>query len=267
MLFASMETKLLTGIVQSGGPGSVNVKALPNVPVTVYEATDRHPLPVGTATTDAEGRFELHMERDKSERIFYASAAVREGVRLVTIIGSELQDDKPAWTITINELTTVAAAFSMAQFIKKDEIGGDAFGLRIASMMNDNLASPGSGASSEVLLKSPNSDETNSLRSTRSLANLLAACVRDVPNALANLFALTTPPHGGTAPTNTFEAMVNIARYPSNNVHDIFKQSRAVDVYSPALKLAPDAWTIAVKVNDSGSDQYLIAGPGNIALA
>jgi len=261
-----METKLLTGIVQSGEPGNANVEPLPNVTVTVYEATDQDPLPVGTAKTDGKGRFELHMERDKSERIFYATAKVREGVRLVTIIGSALQDDKPAWAITINELTTVAAAFSMAQFIKKDEIGGDAFGLRIASMMNDNLASPQSGASSEVLLKSPNSDETNSLRSTRSLANLLAACVRDVPNALANLFALTTPPHGGTAPANTFEAMVNIARYPSNNVHDIFKQSRAVDVYSPALKLAPDAWTIAVKVNDSGSDQYLIAGPGNIAF-
>ncbi len=86
-----METKLLTGTVQSGGPGSANVKPLPNVPVTVYEATDREPLRVGTATTDAEGRFELHMERDKSERIFYATAKVREGVELVTIIGPALQ--------------------------------------------------------------------------------------------------------------------------------------------------------------------------------
>src|SRR5437016_12350307 len=97
-------------------------------------------------------------------------------------------------------------------------------------------------------MKSADSNENNSMRSTRSLANLLAACVRDVPNALANLFALTTPPHGGTAPTNTFEAMVNIARYPSNNVHDILKQSRAVDVSSPALTIAPDAWENAVEV-------------------
>ncbi len=69
MLFASMETKLLTGIVQSGAPGSAKVKALPNVPVTVYEATARDPLPVGTATTDAEGRFEL--SRDLSVYVLF----------------------------------------------------------------------------------------------------------------------------------------------------------------------------------------------------
>lgn len=97
MLCASMETKLLTGIVQSGEPGSLSVKPLPNVPVTVYEATARDPLEVGTATTDAEGRFETLTEQDTSDRIFYATAAVREGIRLVTIIGSALQDDKPAW--------------------------------------------------------------------------------------------------------------------------------------------------------------------------
>lgn len=299
MLFASMETKLLTGIVQSGEPGSANVKPLPSVPVTVYEATAQDPLPVGTATTDAEGRFELHMESDKSERIFYATATVREGVELVTIIGPALHDNKPAWitasppdaasradaktpsntaaesdehspgntaSITINELTTVAAAFAMAQFIQNNGIGGDAFGLQIASLMNDNLASPRSGASSEVLLTPPNADESNSLRSTRSLANLIAACVQNVPNAVTNLFTLTIPPYGGSAPTSTFQALVNIARYPANNVADIYTQSQALEAYSPPLESKPDAWTLAVKVNDTGLDKFLFAGPGNIAF-
>src|SRR5437870_2128141 len=94
-----METKLLNGIVQSGEPSSANVKSLPNVPVTLYEATAQDPLQVGTATTDAEGRFELHMESDKSERIFYATATVGEGIELVTIIGPALQYDRPAWII------------------------------------------------------------------------------------------------------------------------------------------------------------------------
>src|SRR5205807_400737 len=107
---------------------------------------------------------------------------------------------------------------------------------------------------------------TNSLRSMRSLANLIAACVDRVPDAATKLFEYTTPPYGGKAPTNTFEAMFNIARYPANNVIDIYHLSKKVDTYSPALSSAPDAWTIAVKVNDSGSDKYLIAGPGNIAF-
>jgi sugar lactone lactonase YvrE len=295
-----METKLLTGIVQSGEPGSANLKALPGVPVIVYEATAQEPLPVGTATTDAEGSFELPMEQNQSERIFYAVATVEDGVELIAVIGHWLQSDKPAWntaspseaasgaaantqsdtaaesseqsndktaSITINELTTVAAAFSMAQFIQNGAIGGDGLGLQLASLMNDNLVDKRTGASSAVLLNPPNADETNSLRSTRSLANLLAACVNNVPDALSNLFAVTTPPVGGAPPTNTFEALFNIARYPFNNVNEIYTQSQAWDAYSPSLDSAPaDAWTIAVKVNDTGSINHLFGGPANIAF-
>jgi len=296
-----METKLLIGIVQSGGPASSNVKPLSGVKVTVYEAmaTATESLPIGTATTDAKGMFEITMERDQSQRIFYATAVVNENVELVTIIGSALQGDKPAWItalppgarrdegakasssstgesdehspwdtayITINELTTVAAAFAMAQFIENGAIGGDAFGLQLASLMFENLVDRKNGASSEVLLSPPNADQTNSLRSTRSLANLIAACVHNFPDAATKLFEYTTPPYGGSAPTNTLEAMFNIARYPANNVIDIYNLSKAAETYSPALGAFPDAWTLAVKVNDSGDDDFLFGGPANIAF-
>ena len=301
ILSAPMETKLLIGIVQSGGPASSNVKPLSGVTVTVYEATATATAPttIGTATTDAKGRFEITMERDQSQRIFYATAVVNENVKLVTIIGSALQGDKPAWItafppgarrdegakasdesttkadehsswdtafITINELTTVAAAFSMAQFIEKGAIGGEAFGLQIASLMFENLVDRKNGASSEVLLSPPNADQTNSLRSTRSLANLIAACIHNVPDAAARLFEYTTSPWGGGAPTNTFEAMFNIARYPWNNVTEIYHESKAAETYSPPLAAPPDAWTLTVKVNDSGNDDFLFSGPGNVAF-
>ena len=58
-------------------------------------------------------------------------------------------------------------------------ISGNSFGLQIAAGMNDNIVASATGQSSSVLLNSPNADQTNSLRSTRSLANLLAACVED----------------------------------------------------------------------------------------
>lgn len=306
-----MEEKVLSGIVQSGGFDSANVETLPDVPVTVYEATatPTAPTTIGTTKTDHNGKFELRMPSDQTERVFYAVATVNENVELVTIVGSQLQYDKPAWItaspphvdsdaaagptadassktpstngvadeygpydrayITINELTTVAAAFSMAQFIEKGMIGGDAFGLQIASLMNDNLVDKKNGVSSEVLLSPPNADQTNSLRSTRSLANLIAACVHNVPDAVTKLFEYTTPPppYGGEPPSNTFEAMFNIARYPANNVDNIYKLSKEADeTYSPALTKVPDAWTLAVKVNDSGNDDFLFSGPGNIAF-
>lgn len=285
-----METKLLNGIVQSGGDNKAT--PLTNVSVTVYEATAQQPTIVGTATTDEYGVFKIEMELDKSDRIFYAVATVSPDVQLVTIIGSALQYDRPAWItasppdigsdsaaaeadehgpgntayLIINELTTVAAAFSMAQFIQNGVIGGDAFGLQIASLMTDNLVQKISGTSSDVLMDPPNGDETNTLRSTRSLANLIAACINDVPDAVKNLFKFTTPPHGGAAPTNTFEAMVNIARYPAHNVSCVFLESQKADAYWPALRAMPDAWTLAVKVNDTGSKDFPFGGPANVAF-
>jgi hypothetical protein len=79
----------------------------------------------------------------------------------------------------VNELTTVAAGYSLAQFYETGVISGNSFGLRIAAGISDDIVTPATGESSPILLSSPNADETNSLRSTRSLANLLVACVNN----------------------------------------------------------------------------------------
>ncbi|HEY0380268.1 MAG TPA: hypothetical protein VGC87_25365 [Pyrinomonadaceae bacterium] len=253
-----METHFLTGIVQSG----VATSALPlaDALVTLYEATENAPLELGSAKTDATGSFSLDTSRTTSDSIFYATASLDGGVQLGAVIGLSL----PA-SITINELTTVAAAFSMAQFAGNGVIAGNAFGLRIASGMTENLVSLLTGDSSEVLLSSPNGDETNSLRSTHALANLIAACVQKLPCAAATLFVLTTTPDGA-APSDTFQALVNIARHPANNVVGLYTQTKTLEVYLPSLQTIPDAWTIAVKVNDSGSDEMLFGGPANIVF-
>ena len=145
-------------------------------------------------------------------------------------------------------------------------IAGNSFGLQIAARMNDNIVASATGESSPVLLNSPNADQTNSLRSTRSLANLLAACVND-PDVTASLFELTTPP-GGLQPHNTVEALANLARDPGQNVDGIYALTLLSDLYSPPLVEIPDAWTVTVKVNDSGSDEadLLFGGPGNLAF-
>src|SRR5205814_9854258 len=119
------------------------------------------------ATTDASGRFTIPYRKSNSSSIFFLKADVGDGVEFVTILGSNLPG-----AVTINELTTVAASYSMAQFYRTGVISGNSFGLQIAAGMNDNIAACATGESSPVLLNSPNADQTNSLRSTRSLANL-----------------------------------------------------------------------------------------------
>jgi hypothetical protein len=248
----------LTGTVQSGGTG--DVRPLQGVHVTAYEATADAPRVVGSADSDAGGRFTIPISDPAADAIVYLGAAVSPGVQLVTIVGPQIGGG----SFTINELTTVAAAYSMAQFTENGAIAGNAFGLRIAAGMNDNLVSPATGQSSEVLLASPNGDETNSLRSTRALANLVAGCVRGQPGALDTLLALATTPWG-ERPGDTFQALANIARNPGQNVGEIYAQALATELYQPTLQAAPDAWTLAVKVNDSGDDEFLFGGPANIA--
>src|SRR5881397_2786175 len=254
---SSANPKSLSGVVQTGGTSSS--QPLANVNATLFEATAGLPTALGQATTDASGRFTIRYTRNTSQSIFFVTADVGQGVEFVSILGPNL----PA-SVTINELTTVAASYSMAQFYRSGVIAGNSFGLQIATGMNDNIVTSATGQSSPVLLNSPNADQTNSLRSTRSLANLLAACVND-PDVTVSLFDLTTPP-GGLPPHNTAEALANLARDPGQNVDGIYALTLLSDLYAPPLLTMPDAWTVTVKVNDSGDDSILIGGPGNLAF-
>jgi len=235
---SSASPKSLRGVVQTGGTSSS--QPLPNVHVTLFEATTGQPTTLGEATTNASGRFSIRYTRGTSHSIFFVQAGVGQGVEFITILGPNLPT-----SVTVNELTTVAASYSMAQFFRTGVISGNSFGLQIAAGMNDNIVVSATGESSPVLLNSPNADQTNSLRSTRSLANLLAACVND-PDVTAILFDLTTPP-GGLPPHNTAEALANLARDPGQHVDGIYALTLLSNLYAPPLVSIPDAWTVTVR--------------------
>ncbi|HEX7809379.1 MAG TPA: hypothetical protein VF608_11655, partial [Thermoanaerobaculia bacterium] len=248
----------MNGIVQSGGMSALQITPMGGAQVTLYEATSSTPNVIGTATSNADGTFTIATSSDTSTSIFYATATIGEGVTLMTIIGPALHD-----SITLNELTTISAAYCAAQFLVGAEIQGDSFALSIVAMMNANVVNIANGTSSAVLTSSPNADETNALRLTRSLGNFFATVVKG--RELAMFYKLATP-SSGVVPTNTIEALGNIARQPARNVGGIYLQSKTAKVYHPALESQPDAWTIAVKVNDSGNDDSMFGGPGNLAF-
>jgi hypothetical protein len=117
-----------------------------------------------------------------------------------------------------------------------------------------------------VLLASPNADETNSLRLTRSLANLLAASVTS--RGVAASFLALTKPSRGPVPQSTAQALANLARDPAQNAEQIYRLTTRAQAYDPPLARTPDAWTVVVKVNDSGDDDpdALVGGPGNLVF-
>ncbi len=241
----------ISGVVQSGSSAP---QSIANAHVTIYRADLSSATPIGEAETDSSGRFYIYIPPEKRAQAtsFYAIARIGNA-KLATILGGNILP-----SITINELTTVSAAYSMAQFFNGGQIFGKELGLKIASGMNDNLVSPVGGNLSTVILSSPNADQTNTKRSLNNLANLIAPCVRNVANACSTLFGLTTI--DTVAPTNTLDALLNIAHNPTNNLGTIYTQSGLPSIYTPLLTSQPDAWTLAVKFNNSGNLNYLIGG-------
>jgi hypothetical protein len=254
---SSLYAATISGTIQSGGT-SFSVP-LRNVNVALFEATTGTPNLLAQARSDSFGHFLITSPKDSSASIFFMTADVDVGVQFVAVLGPHLPS-----SVTINELTSVAASYSMAQFYQTGVISGGSFGLRIAAGMNNNLVGVTAGSSSPVLLNSPNADETNSLRTTRALANVLVACVNS-RGVTAELLALTRPARG-RRPQNTAEALADLARDPAQNVTQISRLAKLYSYYSPALTNAPDAWTVTVKVNDSGDDSQLIAGLGNLVF-
>lgn len=260
----------MIGIVQSGGTPDATppveggqIVPLEGFRVTLHLATDETTQPVGSAVSDGDGRFSISTS-SAEEGLYYVVAESWSGrampVRFLALLGPTLPE-----SIVVNELTTVAGVYAAAQILDGDKISGSGAALRAAAAMARNLVSVSTGQPSPVMTSSPNADETNSLRSLRSLANLLAPVIRQPRNPDPLLFELATPPGGGQ-PADTLEAIHAIALNPANNVGKLFAQSTALEVFRPALRQRPDAWTLVVKVNDSGDDQILFGGPANVVF-
>lgn len=250
---ASISGSLFTGSGFSGAP-------LVAVPITLYLLGPSDPLPIASTLSDSTGHFELSVANTTHSGSYYINAAVGKGIDLTALIGPRL----PTADITVNEKSSVSAAYALAQFSRSGKVKGSSSQLTIASKMVANLVDLGAGTSSSVLTVSPNGNESISLRTLQSLSNLLAAIVKN--HSLALRFFSLTRNEQGVAPTSTSAAFSNLAREPSQNVKRIFKLSRLGQAYPKALKSSPDAWVIAIKVNSSGDPSRLIGGVGNIAF-
>ncbi len=230
--------------------------------VTLYRAgadPGSGAVALGTAPTNPGGFFNIsYTPPPEPDAVLYLVAdGPQPGIRLATVLGT---GDFPS-NATINERTTVATAYAMAQFIDGAEIGGNDPGVKNASLTLRNLVNLSSGQVGTVLGSPPNGSQTSTKRAFNSLACMLAACVRE-PAAGPLLFTLATPP-GGLAPDDTLQAAVNIAHFPWQNTAALWAFSLTVNVYQPALDLAPQSWVLAIKYVGNGHE---FDGAGNMAF-
>lgn len=169
--------------------------------------------------------------------------------------------------VMINEQTTVAAVAAFSQFLDSTgtKIGTsstNATGLNNASAVAFDFIDPNANG----LVPSDQLPTNVKVPTTlfNSLANLVANCVNsaggvagDTSNC-GNLFSAATPP-GGTAPTNTAQAVLDIVRNPTNNVSTLYNLTTASTVFSPVLGGTPNDLALYLQYQPSTANVFGLA--------
>ena len=198
-----------------------------NSTVTLYSASAGQPTQLGQATSSADGAFSIGYAAPADAVLYLLASGGRPAatkatadnpaIVLMSLLGSAVPD-----SVTINELTTVASAFTAARFIANGSISGNPLGLRIAGGNTPNLVDPATGGWGKVLLDPINSTQTATLATLNTLGSLVTASftVAD-DNWRARLFKAATPTGGG-APKTTLDVVAGIAREPWADPKDLY---------------------------------------------
>jgi hypothetical protein len=230
-----------------------------SVELHATRAGARGPGTLASSTTGSSGTFSFSYRQTRPERVLYLTVRMRGAVRLAAVLGGAR-----VRRIVVNERTTIAAGFALAQFLSRDAVSGRTPGPQNAALMAQNLADLRTGQAARALRRAPNGGRTSTLRTFNSLANLVVRCVREAPGC-GRFLRLAAPPRS-RPPRGTLQAIANIARNPWQHVAGLFRLARTGPrPYRPALRRSqePDAWTLAVRFVGDGRTMN---GPGNFAF-
>lgn len=172
-------------------------------------------------------------------------------------------------TVNIDEVTTVAAAWALAPFISSySSIGAtatNATGITNAFLNAQLIVNNATGTTATL----PSNLTTESGK-IDALADAIASCVNsDGGSDCTPLFTAATP-SGGSAPTNTFDAAVNIVKNPGNNVAGVFAAITPEAPFPTTLTQAPNDWTLSLTVKGGGVNQpksLAVDAEGNVWVA
>ncbi|HVW97977.1 MAG TPA: hypothetical protein VHA56_18545 [Mucilaginibacter sp.] len=174
-------------------------------------------------------------------------------------------------TIAINPLSTVASAYTFVRGARITdgvvEISANKDFCEVAYAMKNNFYYTGGGIS-KVISSSPNDKQTNSYASFNFLANLISYSLTDLSVYTSFLNCINSI--SGVTASSVLGSLVAVAQHPFDQVQEIYGLiDNLPPVYQPSLtqltlpegvSTVPDQWTLAVKVNDSGSKNFLISG-------
>lgn len=257
--------RTIQGFVMMGDTAVVGSK------ISLYSTSFKNGTKALNSTmTQADGSFNLRFSMKDSDNgiVFLTTTGGQMGntakdlpsqYSLAVVLASSAANQK----VVLNDRTTVASAFALAQFITDEGISGVGPGLAIAANMISNLVDIETGDPGLTILNDDNepSSEFSALKSLNEMSNLLASCANN--EAVCEKMMQLALSLSNTVPTDTFHAVVNMARNPWRDPVPLFDLVTS-DTYQQDLgKTAPSSWTLALKFK---GDPVKLAGPGNMAF-
>lgn len=236
-------------------------------------------LPSNSITTDTSGSFNITGQYTcpvPDAPVYLVATGGNPGLSasnpnlaVMAALGScsALQANASTTFVQMNEVTTVAAAYALAPFMTgiagMSTSPGNTAGLNFAFADVNQLVNYATGTSPGTDLPAGAILPLNQLY---SLADSLAACVNSTggtagdTSACGRLFAAATPT-GGTAPTDTVSAVIEIVQHPGQNVAAIYTVAGATPPFQPTLTTTPNDWTLAVTYRGGG-----LSAPSAVAV-
>jgi streptogramin lyase len=154
-------------------------------------------------------------------------------------------------TVSVNEVTTVASVFALAQFLGPGgNVGASSTntqGLANAFATINNLVDTKTGIAAGFPHTTGASAPTATLN---TLANILNSCSGGMGSCSALFAAVTLP--GATAPANTMDAALALARNPGLNLAAIYSLVPANPQFTPLLSQAPSDWMLSFEYTGAG---------------
>jgi hypothetical protein len=253
----------LHGTVMAAG------KPLGGAEVTLFAGSREGVSELGQTRTDTSGSFGISYVKPAAGVLYVQAAPTGASrLRLQSVVGVGSGGGVPPQTlttVTIDELTTVATAYALAQFSGPNGITEPSRGLENAAATAFSLADPVSGKAGAVVTDRDNG-KNQTLATLGTLANLVSLCQAGQSPQCGELLRLTAPP-GGTVPGNTGQAVLNLVRNPSLSPAGLFALARTASVYQPALTAPPTARILALLYTETdlyASGRIAIDAEGNI---
>jgi len=232
--------------------------------------------PIATTTSDTNGNFSFTsgFACPAGQQAYLVSAGGNPGLTagtdnaaifLVAALGP-CSNLGSVGIVTVNEVTTVAAAYALSGFVPSGGVGMTEAAVKSGAAMpgittsSTNVQGLTDGFANAANIVSVNTGTAYTTSPTggvvpQSVIHALADILEDCANtsaatstACTALFAAAQPPAatGIAKPANVWQAALDIAMFPGNNVATLYGLISAQAAFAESLTAAPNDWTVGV---------------------